>query len=128
MSFAGPPSSSLSASDFYSQALQEADAGKRRRLFADARSSNPASYQLWVKAAEVEEHWGADQTKLKELLSRGLIQFKNPAGSAGTGFGSPNLMPITKDTWLHEASAAETAGKSKTAAALHDAVKEVLVE
>ncbi|KAF9133514.1 hypothetical protein BGW39_009588 [Mortierella sp. 14UC] len=126
MSFAGAPTTPISPTDFYSQALQEADAGKRRRLFADARASNPASYQLWVKAAEVEEHWGADQTKLKDLLSRGVTQFKNPAGSAGTGLGSAQLMPITKDTWLHEASAAETAGKSKTAAALHDAIGDVL--
>ncbi|KAF9918811.1 hypothetical protein FBU30_011270 [Linnemannia zychae] len=126
MSFAGAPASPISATDFYAQALQEADAGKRRRLFADARASNPGSYQLWVKAAEVEEHWGADESKLKDLLSRGVIQFKNPSGSAGTGLGSAQLMPVNKDSWIREANAAETAGMSKTAAALQQVVVESL--
>ncbi|KAF9343856.1 hypothetical protein BGX26_005117, partial [Mortierella sp. AD094] len=80
MSFAGPPHTGpISAQEFYNQALSESDAGKRRRLFADARQSNPGSYQIWVKAAEIEEHWGADQTKLKELLVKGVTVFKNPA-------------------------------------------------
>ncbi|GJJ72631.1 hypothetical protein EMPS_04989 [Entomortierella parvispora] len=133
MSFAGTPHSGpLSVSDYYSQALNEADAGKRRRLFADARSSNPSSYQLWVKAAEVEEHYGADQSKLKEMLSKGVTVFKNPAGSGCTenhdhsehGFSGSHA--VDKHTWLNEASLAEKSGKGKTAAALHEVVGEVL--
>ncbi|KAG0002989.1 hypothetical protein BGZ80_009843 [Entomortierella chlamydospora] len=132
MSFTGTPHSGpLSAQDFYTQALNESDAGKRRRLFADARQSNPGSYQIWVKAAEVEEHWGADQTKLKDLLVRGVTVFKNPAGSGCTqdhdhsqhGFAGG---AIDKNTWLTQATVAENNGKSKTAAALHEAVGEVL--
>ncbi|KAG0347668.1 hypothetical protein BG005_011957 [Podila minutissima] len=135
MSFAGTPHSGpLSPADFYAQALAEADAGKRRRLFADARQSNPASYQLWVKAAEVEEHWGADQTKLKDLLSRGVTVFKNPGGTHCTANHDHSTHsvsgiadgPVSKEIWLHEASAAEKIGKGKTAAALHEAVGEVL--
>ncbi|KAG0091140.1 hypothetical protein BGZ92_001374 [Podila epicladia] len=133
MSFAGiPHSGPLSPEDFYAQALAEEDAGKRRRLFADARQSNPTSYQLWVKAAEVEEHWGADQTKLKDLLSRAV--FKNPGGTHCTENHDHSTHsvsgiadgPVSKDIWLQEASAAERIGKGKTAAALHEAVGEVL--
>ncbi|KAF9561661.1 hypothetical protein EC968_005647 [Mortierella alpina] len=135
MSFAGPPhTGSLSVSDFHTQALAEADAGKRRRLFADARASNPGSHQVWVKAAEVEEHWGADQPKLKELLARGVTVFKNPAGAGCTenhdhsqhGLTGNGPAPVDKSAWLHEASASETSGKSKTAAALKEVVGEVL--
>jgi len=131
MSFAGTPHTGpISASDFYSQALNEANADKRRRLFADARSSNPGSYQLWVKAAEVEEHYGADQGKLKDLLSKGVTVFKNPAGSGCTenhdhsqhGFSGPHA--VTKNTWLNEASLAEKGGKGKTAAALNEILNE----
>ncbi|KAF9180475.1 hypothetical protein BGZ51_006186 [Haplosporangium sp. Z 767] len=126
MSFTGVPKTGpLSPSEFYDQALHEADAGKRRRLFADARQSDPTSYQLWVKAAEVEEHWGADQTKLKDLLSRGVTVFKNPAGHDVPG-ALTGPRPVDKATWLNEATAAEKGGKSKTAAALHEAVSEVL--
>ncbi|KAF9950127.1 hypothetical protein BGZ72_008152 [Mortierella alpina] len=135
MSFAGTPHTGhLSVSDFHTQALAEADAGKRRRLFADARQSNPGSHQVWVKAAEVEEHWGADQPKLKELLTRGVTVFKNPAGASCTenhdhsqhGFAGNGPAPVDKNAWLHEASASETSGKSKTAAALKEVVVEVL--
>ncbi|KAG0206415.1 hypothetical protein BGX28_002131 [Mortierella sp. GBA30] len=136
MSFAGPPHSGpISVSDFYTQALQESDAGKRRRLFADARQSNPASHELWVKAAEVEEHHGADQTKLKELLTRGVTVFKNPAGASCTehhdhsqhgGLVGTGPKPVEKNTWLNEANAAEKSGKNKTAAALQEVVGEVL--
>ncbi|KAF9099123.1 hypothetical protein BGX27_000664 [Mortierella sp. AM989] len=133
MSFAGTPHTGpLSPQDFYTQAVSESDAGKRRRLFADARQSNPGSYQLWVKAAEVEEHWGTDQTKLKDLLVRGMTVFKNPAGSGCTqdhdhsqhGFAAGGA--VDKNTWLTEATAAEKNGKSKTAAALHEAAGEAL--
>ncbi|KAG0329614.1 hypothetical protein BGZ99_001221 [Dissophora globulifera] len=132
MSFAGPPHDGLSTQEFYKQALEESDAGKRRRMFADARQTNPASYQLWVKAAEVEEHWGADQTKLKDLLTRGITVFKNPAGNTCTenhdhsqhGFTGPKS--VDKSTWLSEATVAEQSGKGKTAAALQEAVGEVL--
>ncbi|KAG0354208.1 hypothetical protein BC939DRAFT_465617 [Gamsiella multidivaricata] len=133
MSFAGTPlNGPLSAQEFYKQALEESDAGKRRRLFADARQSNPGSYQLWVKAAEVEEHWGADQGKLKDLLVRGVTVFKNPAGPACTEnhdhsqHGVTALHSIDKNTWLSEATAAEQSGKGKTAAALQEVVGEVL--
>ncbi|KAF8938392.1 hypothetical protein BGZ58_000976 [Dissophora ornata] len=133
MSFAGTPHNGpLSAQEFYKQALEESDAGKRRRLFADARQSNPTSYQLWVKAAEAEEHWGADQTKLKDLLTRGVTVFKNPAGATCTEnhdhsqHGLTGPKPIDKSVWLSEATAAENSGKGKTAAALHEAVGEVL--
>ncbi|KAF9403929.1 hypothetical protein BGZ94_004462 [Podila epigama] len=135
MSFAGiPHNGPLSPADFYAQALSEADAGKRRRLFADARQSNPASYKLWVKAAEVEEHWGADEDKLKDLLSRGVTVFKNPGGNHCTedhDHSTHSLSgvadgPVGKDVWLNEASVAEQSGKGKTAAALHRAVSEVL--
>ncbi|KAF8981361.1 hypothetical protein BGZ46_002929 [Entomortierella lignicola] len=136
MSFVGTPSSGpLTAEEFYKQALNESDAGKRRRLFADVRQSNPHSYQAWVKAAEVEEHWGADETKLKELLVKGVTVFKNPAASGCThnhdhsqdsqhGFNSTGA--IDKQVWLSEANTAEQNGKSKTAAALNAAVTEVL--
>ncbi|KAF9278586.1 hypothetical protein BGZ68_008485 [Mortierella alpina] len=133
MSFAGPPlDGPLSVQDFHSQALQEADAGKRRRLFADARQSNPHSHEIWVKAAEVEEHWGADEPKLKELLTRGVTVFKNPAGAGCTenhdhsqhGFVGPAT--VDKNAWLHAANASESSGKNKTAAALKQAVSEVL--
>ncbi|KAF9584595.1 hypothetical protein BGW38_005910 [Lunasporangiospora selenospora] len=129
MSFVGPPDSPLSPEAFYDQAVKENDAGKRRRLFADARQSSPGSYQLWVKAAEVEEHWGADQPKLKDLLQRGVTVFKNPAGAQCTtdhdhsqhGF-SGNA--IGKNVWLHEASTARLSGKEKTAAALQEILED----
>ncbi|KAG0092489.1 hypothetical protein BGZ93_008293 [Podila epicladia] len=126
MSFAGiPHSGPLSPEDFYAQALAEEDASV---------ASNPTSYQLWVKAAEVEEHWGADQTKLKDLLSRGVTVFKNPGGTHCTENHDHSTHsvsgiadgPVSKDIWLQEASAAERIGKGKTAAALHEAVGEVL--
>ncbi|KAI1303409.1 hypothetical protein EDD11_005350 [Mortierella claussenii] len=132
MSFTGAPHDGpLSTQEFYSQALKEANADKRRRLFADARQSNPASYQLWVKAAEVEEHWGADKDKLKTLLARGVTVFKNPAGATCTEnhdhsqhglTGGPHA--IDKNTWLSEAEAAQESGKGSTA----DALREVLGE
>jgi len=121
MSFVGPPDTALSPEAFYSQALESEDAGFRRRLFADARQSNPGSYQLWIKAAEIEEHWGADEAKLEDLLTRGITVFKNPAGSnSGSGFGEPQ--PVTQHTWETEAVAAESKGKAKTAKALKAAV------
>ncbi|KAG0325558.1 hypothetical protein BG004_003184 [Podila humilis] len=130
MNFAGAPDSPLSAQEFYAKAMAEADASKRRQMFADARRSNPSSYQLWVKAAEVEEHWGADQEKLKDLLSRGVTVFKNPAGADCTADHDHSFHAqssgVGKDIWLHEATTAEKLGKGKTAAALHEAVGEVL--
>ncbi|KAF9427535.1 hypothetical protein BGZ76_002304 [Entomortierella beljakovae] len=130
MSFTGTPhGGALSAQDFYKSALVESDASKRRRLFADARQSNPRSYQIWVKAAEVEEHWGADEIKLKDLLLKGLVVFRNPADSSCTqshdhsqhGLSSG---AISGATWLAEANLAEEAGKTKTANALRLAVSE----
>ncbi|KAF9164623.1 hypothetical protein DFQ27_001700 [Actinomortierella ambigua] len=125
MSFAGPPAEHLSSAQFYSQALNESDAGKRRRLFADARASNPGSYELWVKAAEVEEHWGADEGKLKSLVIRGVTAFKNPAGHEHQDSSSLSG-PITRETWLDEAVKAKQGGKSKTAVAIEQAVDEAL--
>ncbi|KAF9977360.1 hypothetical protein BGZ73_006229 [Actinomortierella ambigua] len=124
MSFAGPPAVTLSSAEFYNQAINEADAGKRRRLFADARASNPGSYELWVKAAEVEEHWGADENKLKDLVVRGVTVFKNPSGHEHNP--SSFSGPITRDTWLDEAVKAKQGGKSKTAVAIERAVDEAL--
>lgn len=121
MSFTGPPEDPLSPEEFYNRAIATDDAAKRRRLFADARQSNPGSYQLWVQAAEVEEHWGADETKLEDLLSRGITVFKNPAGSSSaSGFGGSQ--PISQHTWETEAVTAETKGKDKTAKALRTAL------
>ncbi|KAF9918390.1 hypothetical protein BX616_009072 [Lobosporangium transversale] len=134
MSFAGVPNNGpLSAEQFYQEAINESDAAKRRRLFADARQSNPANYQLWVKAAEVEEHWGADEEKLKDLLTRGVTVFKNPAGASCTenhdhsqhGF-TDGPQPVDKHQWLSEATSAQSKGKGKTAAALQEVVGEVL--
>ncbi|KAF9352083.1 hypothetical protein BGX34_000183 [Mortierella sp. NVP85] len=122
MSFVGPPDTPLSPEAFYSQALATEDAGQRRRLFADARQSNPGSYQLWIKAAEIEEHWGADEARLEDLLTRGITVFKNPGGSySGSGFGEPQ--PVTQHTWETEAATAESQGKDKTAKALRAAVE-----
>ncbi|KAG0240258.1 hypothetical protein BGW41_007097 [Actinomortierella wolfii] len=126
MSFAGPPAHPLSSAEFYNQAINEADAGKRRRLFADARASNPGSFELWVKAAEVEEHWGADENKLKDLVVRGVTVFKNPAGHEHQHDPSSFSGPITRDSWLDEAVKAKQSGKTKTAAAIERAVAEAL--
>lgn len=122
MSFTGPPENAISVDEFYRTALNTADADARRRLFADARASNPGSYQVWVKSAEVEEHWGADEAKLKTQLVRGVTVFKNPVGSAQPGFAAP--APLTQEVWLSEAIKAEGNGKSKTANALRAAVDE----
>ncbi|KAG0054942.1 hypothetical protein BGZ83_010067, partial [Gryganskiella cystojenkinii] len=132
MSFAGPPPSGpITVNDFFTRAIEEKDAANRRRLFADARHSNPSSYLLWVKAAEVEEHYGADQSKLKELLSRGVTVFKNPAGTGCTENHDHSQHGFTggavdKKTWLKVADdAAEDDKSKKTAAALREVVGEV---
>ncbi|KAF9961454.1 hypothetical protein BGZ65_010681 [Modicella reniformis] len=130
MSFAGPPQETISIQDFYDRAINTPDADTRRRLFADVRVSNPGSYQAWVKSAEVEEHWGAEEAKLKTLLSRGITVFKNPAGSGcitdhdHSQHGLVGPQPITKHTWDSEATAAEKRGKQKTAKALREALEE----
>ncbi|KAF8934351.1 hypothetical protein BGZ58_005779 [Dissophora ornata] len=120
MSNLGYPQTDISAAQFYADARKEPDANKRRRLFADARQSNLCVYQIYVLAAGAEEHWGADITRLKALLSKGVVVFKNPAGQ------SARCPKISKTTWLQEASAAERRGSTLTATALRQAVAEHL--
>lgn len=123
MTFTGPPTDPVSVQEFYERALEEPDADTRRRLFADVRASNPASYQVWIKAAEVEEKWGADEAKLKTLLTRGVTVFKNPAGG-GSGHGIHEPQRVTKSQWESEAIHAENNGKDKTAKALKAALND----
>ncbi|KAG0255699.1 hypothetical protein BG011_004965 [Mortierella polycephala] len=112
MSSIGYPHTSLSVDAFFKKALDEADSSKRRRLFADARQSNLCSFQVYVFAAEAEERWGADSSRLQEMLRKGVVVFKNPAGQ------SAHCPKVTKCQWLSEAAGADKRGHGKTAAAL----------
>ncbi|KAF9936323.1 hypothetical protein BGZ65_002547 [Modicella reniformis] len=111
-----PPHDNLSPDQFYSWAIHESDPGRRRRLFADARQSTLCSHRVYLLAAEIEEHWGAEVSQLKVILAKGIVVFKNPQGQAGY------CSKVSKATWLEEASTAST----KTAAALRQAVAENL--
>ncbi|KAF9187788.1 hypothetical protein BGZ51_001026 [Haplosporangium sp. Z 767] len=112
MSSIGYPQTGLSAQAFFTKALDEADSSKRRRLFADARQSNLCSFQVYVFAAEVEERWGADSSRLQEILRKGVVVFKNPAGQGA------HCPKVTKCQWLLQAAEADRRGHGKTAAAL----------
>ncbi|KAG0371042.1 hypothetical protein BGZ54_000960 [Gamsiella multidivaricata] len=120
MSEFGFPRSGISLEEFYSKSLRESDPNKRRRLFADARQSNLCSYPLYILAAEIEEVFGADPVRLKAMLTKGVIVFRNPAGQGA------HCVKVTKDAWLHEAITADRRGHSKTAAALREVVAENL--
>ncbi|KAF8978922.1 hypothetical protein BGZ46_005997 [Entomortierella lignicola] len=120
MSNLGFPQTGLSAPKFYNEILKEADANKRRRLFADARQSNLCSHQVYVIAAEAEEIWGADPVRLKAMLTKGVVVFKNPAGQGAS------CSRVSRSTWLREAFRSESRGHTKTATALREAIKENL--
>ncbi|KAF9348501.1 hypothetical protein BGX26_000102 [Mortierella sp. AD094] len=118
MSNLGYPQTGFSTTQFYSKAFAEADPNKRRRLFADARQSNLCSYQVYVLAAEAEEHWGADIVRLKTILAKGVTVFKNPAGQ---GAHCPR---VSKGTWMQEAAGSKLRRHVLTAAALEQVVNE----
>ncbi|KAF9109593.1 hypothetical protein BGX27_007457 [Mortierella sp. AM989] len=120
MSNIGYPQTGVSASQFYSNMLAEEDADKRRRLFADARQSSLCSYQVYVLAAEAEEQWGADPLRLKAILHKGVVVFKNPAGQGA------HCPKVSRNTWLQEATRSEKQGHFKTADALRQTVTESL--
>ncbi|KAK3848581.1 MAG: hypothetical protein J3R72DRAFT_470029 [Linnemannia gamsii] len=116
MTDVGYPQTGLTADEFYSKSVKEEDAGKRRRLFADARQSNLCIYQIYVLAAEVEEHWKADKGRIKAILSRGVTVFKNPAGQGA------HCSKVSNDTWKQQATDAERRGHPKTATALREVI------
>ncbi|KAF9121505.1 hypothetical protein BGW39_010487 [Mortierella sp. 14UC] len=116
MSNIGYPQTGITADEFYSKSVKEADAGKRRRLFADARQSNICLYQIYVLAAEVEEHWRSDTDHIKAILSRGVTVFKNPQGQGA------HCHKVSNDTWKQQATDAERHGYPKTATALREVV------
>ncbi|KAI1315798.1 hypothetical protein EDD11_000352 [Mortierella claussenii] len=118
MSSIGYPQSGISAHQFFARALNEADANKRRRLFADARQSNLCTYQIYVLAAEAEESWGANAVRLQSTLMKGIIVFRNPAGQ---GAQCPK---VTKTMWLQEADAADARNHTATATELRKLVNE----
>ena len=98
---------------FYERALNEESASRRRRLFADARQSNLCTYQIYVYAAEVEEHHGSATMKdLQSILEKGVVVFRNPAGQAW------RCDKITRNMWFAEASLAEYRKHPRTANAL----------
>ncbi|KAF9570537.1 hypothetical protein EC968_001706 [Mortierella alpina] len=108
-----PPHEQMSPDIFYERSLNEKNASVRRRLFADARLSNVCTYQIYVYAAEVEEHHGAaTMNDLQNILQKGVVVFKNPAGQAR------RCDRITKSMWLAEASLAEYRKHPQTANAL----------
>ncbi|KAF9910239.1 hypothetical protein EC991_006968 [Linnemannia zychae] len=116
MSNIGYPQTGLTVDEFYSKSFKESDAGERRRLFADARQSNLCTYQLYVVAAEAEEHWKSDTGRIKAILSRGVTVFKNPAGQGA------HCPKVSSDAWKQEANDAERRGHPKTATALREVV------
>jgi len=117
----GYPQTGLSPEDFHTKALAESDASARRRLFADARQSNLCVYRIYVLAAEVEEKWFAtDSTRLKDILLKGVVVFKNPAGQGA------QCSKVTKDQWLREASESEKRGRPLTARTLRQVVDEIV--
>ncbi|KAF9429188.1 hypothetical protein BGZ76_001685 [Entomortierella beljakovae] len=116
----GFPQTGVLVSKFYTDALAERDPNKRRRMFADARQSNICSYQVYVLAAEVEEKWGADLVRLKALLSKGVIVFRNPHGQASS------CPTVSKNEWWSEAAASEKRKFPMTAKALRQTVSEHL--
>ncbi|KAF9913455.1 hypothetical protein BX616_010015 [Lobosporangium transversale] len=118
MSSIGYPQTGISETQFYSQALEESDANKRRRLFADARASNLCSYRVYVLAAQAEEKWGADITRLKALLTKGVIVFRNPAGQHS------HCSIVTRGQWLSEADSAFRNNFPSTSTALRSILQE----
>jgi hypothetical protein len=120
MSFVGFPQTGISPSEFYNRAIKEPNADARRRLFADARQSNLCVYKMYVLAAEVEERWGTDLNRLKDLLKKGVIVFTNPAGQGA------HCPKVSRDQWLTEATESEQRGKPLTAQALRQVVDENL--
>lgn len=120
MSSFGFPQTGLSSSEYYDKAIKEHNANTRRRLFADARQSNLCAYKIYVLAAEVEEKWGTELNRLKDLLKKGVVVFKNPAGQGA------HCPKVSKDQWLTEATESEQRGKTLTARALRQVVDENL--
>ncbi|KAG0285107.1 hypothetical protein BGZ96_010559 [Linnemannia gamsii] len=120
MSNVGYPQTGLTADDFYSKAFKEDDASKRRHLFADARQSNLCTYQIYVLAAEVEEHWDTDVNRIEAMLSRGVKVFRNPAGQGA------HCPKVSKNCWQQQAVEAEKRGHRKTAALLKKVIDKEL--
>ncbi|KAG0348527.1 hypothetical protein BG004_004943 [Podila humilis] len=115
----GFPASGITPAQFYKEALNIKDSDTRRRLFADARQSNICSHEVYVLAAQAEEHWRADKVELKTMVAKGITVFKNPSGQ------SEHCPRVGKAVWLQAAAAAQTLGSVKTAAALREAVAEI---
>ncbi|KAG0202023.1 hypothetical protein BGX33_009968 [Mortierella sp. NVP41] len=116
MSNVGYPQTGLTPETFYAKAVKEPEADKRRRLFADARQSNICVYQIYVFAAEAEEHWKVDVNRIKAILVKGVIVFKNPAGQGA------KCTKVTKSKWQQQAVEAEKRGHPKTATALRQVI------
>ncbi|KAK3809902.1 MAG: hypothetical protein JOS17DRAFT_780234 [Linnemannia elongata] len=116
MSNLGYPQTGLTADDFYNKAINEEDAGTRRRLFADARQSNLCTYQIYVLAAEAEERWNMHIDRIKAILTRGVTVFKNPAGQGA------HCAKVSKANWQQQAVEAAKRGHSKTATALKEVI------
>ncbi|KAF9155110.1 hypothetical protein BG015_010989 [Linnemannia schmuckeri] len=119
MSNVGYPQTGLTADDFYNKAVNQKDASTRRRLFADARQSNLCTYQIYVLAAEVEERWNQDISRIKAILEKGVRVFKNPAGQGA------HCAEVSATSWHQQAIEAEKRGHRKTAAALKEVIDKV---